>query len=231
MTLRWDKTGYVDRGELNGQPAFEIPNHILYPPIRDGLTICPFTPGDHHFIKGPCLSLFDSGVLSQMPIADLIIQEALVYEQLQQSPHKNIAKYWGCIVTDGKVTGLCFSRYQETLFDRLDPSVDPADRRPLNREKCLKEIRCGLSHLHRLGLAHNDVTAHNIMLTEDDTPIITDFDSCLPEGQPLGLKPGVAAECNCSVTMSSLENDEFGLRRIEEDWEDDVLKCRPTEVV
>ena len=69
------------------------------------------------------------------------------------------------------------------------------------------------------------------MLTEDDTPIITDFDSCLPEGQPLGLKPGVAAECNCSVTMSSLENDEFGLRRIEEDWEDDVLKCRPTEVV
>ena len=91
-----------------------------------------------------------------MPIAGLMMQEALICEQLQRNPHKNIARYWGCIVANGRVTGLCFSRYQETLFDRLDPYLDPADRRPVDRERCLVQIRSGLAHLHMLHLAHND---------------------------------------------------------------------------
>ncbi|WEW57693.1 hypothetical protein PRK78_003160 [Emydomyces testavorans] len=232
MTLKWDKAGDVDQEELVGQPAFEIPDDILYPPVCEGLTKCPFTPGDCNFIKGPWISVFDPDASVQMPIADLMIQEARICEQLQHSPHKNIAKYWGCIIEDGRVKGLCFSRYKESLFDRLDPNLDPADRRPLNREKCLMEIRNGLAHLHGLRLAHNDVTARNIMLTEDDdTPIFINFDACLPEGCPLGLKRGIAHQFNRDVTMSSFQNDEFGLRRIEENWEDGVLKCRPSEIV
>lgn len=228
MTLRWDKSGRIERDELNGQRAVEIPDDTLYPSVCEGLTICRFTPGDRHFIKGPCLSLFDPTMSSQMPIADLMIQEALICEQLKRNPHPNIAEYWGCVVSEGKVRGLCFTRYHETLFDRLDPNLEPAKRRPLSRERCLKEIRSGLSHLHELGLAHNDVVAHNIMLGENDTIIITDFDSCFPEDHPLGIKPGVAAECNPEVTLSSRENDELGLGRIGEDWEDGVLRCRPT---
>lgn len=101
MTLKWGKADRIERNALNGHIAFKIPDEILYPPVRNDLTICTFTPGDQHFIKRPCFRLFDPDGSPQMPIADLMIQEALVYERLKASPHPNIAKYWGCIEEGG----------------------------------------------------------------------------------------------------------------------------------
>jgi hypothetical protein len=119
MILKWDKAGHIVRDVLNGQLAVEIPDDILYPPVRKDLTICSFTPGNQHFIKGPCFRMFDPDNSSQIPIADLIIQEALICERLKLSPHPNIAKYWGCIVAGGRVKGLCFTRYHETPIAQL----------------------------------------------------------------------------------------------------------------
>lgn len=49
------------------------------------------------------------------------MREMLV-EVLRLHPHPNAARYHGCVVEDGKITGLCFDRYSMTLSkeDRRD---------------------------------------------------------------------------------------------------------------
>jgi len=44
----------------------------------------------------------------------------------------------------------------------------------------LEGIASGVGHMHSLGLIHNDIDPSNIMITEDDSPVVIDFDSCLP---------------------------------------------------
>jgi serine/threonine protein kinase len=41
-------------------------------------------------------------------------------------------------------------------------------------------IRNGISHIHSLGFAHNDINPSNIMFDDNNTLVIIDFDLCLP---------------------------------------------------
>jgi serine/threonine protein kinase len=43
----------------------------------------------------------------------------------------------------------------------------------------------GIRHLHSLGLVHNDITPSNIMLNDDGTLVLIDFDSCRKVGELL----------------------------------------------
>lgn len=49
----------------------------------------------------------------------------------------------------------------------------------------LDGIASGARHLHSLGLVHNDITPANIMLEEDGTWVIINFDSCRHAGEAL----------------------------------------------
>jgi serine/threonine protein kinase len=54
-----------------------------------------------------------------------------------------------------------------------------------NMRSGLEGILAAIKHLHSLGLVHNDINPANIMLDEDGTLILIDFDSCRYIGESL----------------------------------------------
>ena len=166
-----------------------------------------------YYIKTP--SLFDyAGTLD---LERQILREVETCEILGNHPHPNIASYGGCRETRGRVSGLCFKRYVSTLASKVNP-------RHLNKSAFLLSGRShvddtmraqldgvlgGIHHLHSLGLVHNDITPANIMLEEDGTWVIIDFDSCRHVGEVLrgtGVKRTYGWH-DPDVTVSSEKND------------------------
>jgi serine/threonine protein kinase len=125
-------------------------------------------------------------------MAEEVLNEVQVCELLKCQPHPNIAEYIGCEVHDGRISGICFKQYKDSLQERLNPGH--LNKRAFARSACLDEEWCssiiegikkGLDHLHALELVHNDITPSNIMLDQRDTPIIIDFGSCRRIGESL----------------------------------------------
>jgi serine/threonine protein kinase len=125
-------------------------------------------------------------------IANEVLQEIQVCEKFKLRPHPNIAEYIGCEVQGGRVSGICFKRYKESLQQRLNPGH--LNKRMFAHSSRLDVAWCrnivagiekGLEHLHTLGLVHNDLNPANIMLDERETPIIIDFGSCRRIGESL----------------------------------------------
>ena len=73
------------------------------------------------------------------------------------------------MVEDGRVTGVCFTKYRQTLTGRVQN-----DPRPMDNQECLQGIEAGIPHLHSLGFVHNGVNVKNIMFLDDDVLIIID---------------------------------------------------------
>ncbi len=111
---------------------------------------------------------------------------------LVQHPHPNVAEYRGCVVEDNRIASLCFARYDITLSEKVSSGA------PFDRAACLRGIEDGISHLHRLGLIHNNLNPSNIMVDAGGAnPVFIDFGSCRREMQEMGLKwgtPGFAME-------------------------------------
>ncbi|KAK7990364.1 hypothetical protein PG990_014644 [Apiospora arundinis] len=139
-----------------------------------------------------------------------MVTEIRACEILKDRPHPNIASYLGCLIKDGKVRGLCFVKYTMTLTQRLRMP------KPLDSHRCLQGIREGVKHLHQQGLIHDDLNPANIIVDEDDNPIIIDFDSCKREGEKLGLKAGTEGWTLDASQTAAPENDLYALERIEE---------------
>jgi serine/threonine protein kinase len=109
------------------------------------------------------------------------LHEAHICELLAKSPHPNIVTYYGCDVRGGYVLHLILEYLPHKLADRfLDKS------KPLDVEQCIRGIEAGLNHIHSLGLVHLDIAPRNIMLREDDTPVIIDFDLAQRDHERLG---------------------------------------------
>jgi serine/threonine protein kinase len=133
-----------------------------------------------------------------------ILDEAKICEIIRKHPHPNIAEYMGCIEENGSIRGLCFAKYTMDLVQRVQT------RRSLDTDIYLRGIENGIHHLHRLGMVHNDINPRNIMIDEDDKPIIIDFDSCRLEGEELG-KPGTPGWAIEDARFAKQENDFYGL--------------------
>ncbi len=193
----------IDPEQL-GCPLIPIPKEDIWPPFTDHLTLAPHPLPNDTFLKKPSLVGFSSE--SSFKLRDVLLHEAHMCEILRRHPHPNIASYLGCVRDEGLVKGLCFVRYKETLSERLRDSD-----RPLNLRSCLEGVKNGLDHLHNLGLNHNDVNPRNIMLDEEDVPIIIDFDSCQREGD-LSFGIGTLGWTDGSIIgMSERKRDDFGL--------------------
>ncbi|KAK3299634.1 kinase-like domain-containing protein [Chaetomium fimeti] len=146
-----------------------------------------------------------------------ILLEVETCEVLRKYPHPNIASYHGCLETRGRVSGLCFKTYVSTLACKVNPqhlnkSAFLLSGRPLVEEAMktqLYGVLGGIQHLHSLGLVHNDITPANIMLAEDGSWAIIDFDSCRQVGELLhdtGTKRTYGWH-DPNVTVSSKKND------------------------
>lgn len=105
----------------------EIPTEHIYPLLESGLSICHDAEQPDIFVKKPRLTAYDGSD----SLGQFLLREARICQILMQNEHQNVARYLGCVAKGGRVTGLCFQRYMETLADRLDTG------RPFNKEDCL----------------------------------------------------------------------------------------------
>ncbi|KAH8730631.1 kinase-like domain-containing protein [Phaeosphaeriaceae sp. PMI808] len=146
------------------------------------------------FAKKPNTMSFKNG----QDLANLLLQELATCEVIRNQPHPNVAAYYGCQVFNGRINGLCFKRYKETLMERINPKnlnkamLMLAKDRVAARESaadCIPGIEDGIKHLHRLGIIHNDLNPANLMFEENGRLVIIDFDSSRASGIALdGVK-------------------------------------------
>ncbi|KAJ5573540.1 kinase-like protein [Penicillium hispanicum] len=140
------------------------------------------------YMKTPSLLAYIDGNLEKQ-----ITREIDICELVRKNPHPNVATYYGYQETHSRVTGLCFKRYTSTLLEAVNPqrlgkAAFLSSARALvneNMKSGLEGIMAAIKHLHSLGIVHNDINPANIMLDEDGTLILIDFDSCRYIGESL----------------------------------------------
>lgn len=185
-----------------------IPSEHFCPRVKDGITQL-FKPLPDAYVKRPNLLSWEPSDTNPESIAELVMQEAEICEILKKHPHPNIAQYLGCLVEDGRITGLCFVKYGATIFEALKHS------NAAERNLYIEDITRGVHHLHQLGLIHNDLNPTNIMM-DDKIPVIIDFDSCRPVGERLGNKVGTFPWELEDAELATPDNDFHSLEKIRE---------------
>ncbi|KAG5967567.1 hypothetical protein E4U58_002151 [Claviceps cyperi] len=203
---RFFRSSKLDLDSLD-KTSIDIDN--VWPPYSARLLQAPSPVPQDSYIKEA--DFFVPGEYPELlPPGGLVLHEIAAYELLRQHPHPNIARYHGCVVSDGRITGLCFAKYKMTLEERMEVSM------PFNKELCRESIQRGMRHLHSLGIVHNDISPYNIMLDEMDRPVIIDFDSWQKNGQKLGIKKGNPGWSIEGAKYALFENDMFSLSKVQE---------------
>ncbi|CAI6101434.1 unnamed protein product [Clonostachys chloroleuca] len=204
----------TDLSELEDKAEVQRENRA--PKILSRWTVVALN--SHDYIKKPSLNDYLDDSLEAR-----IKSEIEVCEVIRRNPHPGLAVYHGCVDANGRASGLCFQQYKESLKQRVNPGS-------LNRHHFIESgrllvtdvmrewpglLRSALQHLHALGFAHNDVTPANIMLDDEDRPVIIDFDSARALGASLeGVKrtyPWYDPNASCVAP----ENDLLALDEIE----------------
>lgn len=113
----------------------------------------------------------------------------------------------GCKEEQGRIRGLCFEKYGETLYERRTRGAE------IREANVLEQVEAGMNHLHHLGFVHNDLGPANVMFRglDDEALVIIDFDSCTPSGSDLPSKRGPVPE---GVEVAIPDNDRLGIERI-----------------
>lgn len=200
--------GAVDIGEAD---LVRIPPEHFCPEFKEGLTRASVPLLGDVYVKKPRLSPWDPEDHDHGHIAALVMQEAEICETLRKNPHPNVAQYHGCVVDNDRIVGLCFTNYGSDL----DKTLRRKDITETEKLALSKGIEDGIRHLHKLGIAHNDINPSNIMM-DGETPVIIDFDSSRSIGDKLGDKAGTFEWELEGAEFSEPENDIFGLRKIQE---------------
>lgn len=156
------------------------PRHICptFDPTR--MTIASPASLAQAFIKvpRPCFYDIDCPDLDRQ----LLEEEIMMYELLRRGPsHPNVARYHGVVIAGDSdlVLGLVLDQYQMTLKERVENSSTLGK---IDVVETIRGMRMGVEHLHRMGVQHNDLSVHNVMVAEEDRPVIVDFDSACPLG-------------------------------------------------
>lgn len=111
------------------------------------------------FIKRPGLILHEVMKGTDF-IRKEILNETLIMEQVSKLRHPNIVAYYGCRVRRGRITALFLEKLDQTLTQY---SSTPAFQQ-LDQIKFVEALMSAVDALHSLGLAHNDINPHNIMV-------------------------------------------------------------------
>lgn len=200
--------------------ADHLTNSILVPAVAYCPPFSPHfmraaepLPGDC-FVKRPSLTSYDKIYQDPQPtsLADQFLAEVKLYEILKQHPHPNIVTYLGCQISDGRITGICFPKYQRTLMRAANPGSHMKRKLRSIRQgeddhvHMLDGVEAGIQHLHSLGLVHNDINPSNIMI-HGDKAIIIDFGSCRRPGEDLNGVGRTYEWYDETVKVSNPEND------------------------
>ena len=149
---------------VNRNSLEKIPREHMWPLYEGHFTMCPDLESPDVYIKQPRLT----GYKGSDSLSLYLLEEARTCQVLMENPHKNIARYLGCVVKAGRITGLCFEKYAETLADRLE------DRRLVDTDSYVRRVKAGIDHLHALDIVHNDINLDNVMFADrdGDVPVI-----------------------------------------------------------
>lgn len=192
---------------LASLPLSPIPVHTYCPEARPDME----RAGDLQ--PGQCIkraSLFDWSNDSDRPKwAQVSLHEIEVYEFLEQYPHPNIGRYFGCVTQEGRLTGLCIQKGTSYLSDRL-PDFSSEEKTAI-----YNAIEQAVLHLHQLGLVHNDLTRDNIRLN-GDVPFITNFASCKRAGEQVYVPRSDSFSTRGVFETASFERDLLSLARLKE---------------
>lgn len=159
-----------------------VQDQDIYPtiPADTHLTLAPEgLSASSVYVKRPGLQWYEEMIgTDYLPKA--VLDETMVMEQISQSPHENIIRYYGCRVRRGYITSIVLERLDQTLSQYVTTS----DFQELDKVKFFESLKSAVEHLHTLGLAHNDINPDNIMV-KNGSPVLIDFDSCQPFGKRL----------------------------------------------
>jgi len=139
---------------------------------------------------------------------DGFAHELSIYEQLQEHPHPGICEYKGCVVVDGYVQAIALKLHQCDLVEGVEQGL------PFDPIGIFNRVEAAVTHLHSLGLAHNDLNPNNILLDVNYNAVIIDLETCLPEGCLPILKYGTPGWSG-NWTHSAFKNDRVALERIQ----------------
>ncbi|KAG6094461.1 hypothetical protein E4U30_003335 [Claviceps sp. LM220 group G6] len=128
-------------------------------------------------------------------LRNLAAHEIEAFELLRQHPHPNIVEYRGCVVSDGRISGICLAKLEMSLYKRMQDST------PFDKGLFFEGIERGIRHLHSLGIVHNDINPKTIMLDKLDRPVII----CLDIWRSIN---------GSKYDYALFENDIFGLSKI-----------------
>ncbi len=144
-------------------------------------------------------------------------------ELVRQSPHISLATYRGCLLGHGRVKGLLFDKYQHTLLEKVNPQrlskahFVQGDRSLVDRTMrgWMPQLRSAVSHLHKLGYVHNDITPANIMLDKNEKPVLIDFEGLRRAGESLQKVKRTIGWHDETVMLAQESNDWDALDEIE----------------
>lgn len=192
----------------------KIPPCEVYPPMPADFPIYQAHTNNRFQtvdIIRPMFTLYP-GLSGTTELASRLFEEAKVLQLLRQNPHQNLPQFRGCVVKDGLIAGLATRKYRMTLQSALKYR----ERYDIvTKTAFLMCLRAAVEHLHSLGLAHNYINTDNVMINDQNQPVLVGLKLCKPLGSPLtGEGPHVVFVGR--VDVSSKENDEYGLETIRE---------------
>ena len=213
------RSGIISYDELID--VIRIPKEAHQPVYQSSFTLT--TKASACYVKRPSLLSYDCyHKTDPYKIASTVLAEVEIYEMLQQTPHPNIAQYFGCLTAEDRIVGICLAQYPTTLMYKANPEhrmKRQAIRYRLEMdtvERYVTKLRNALQHLHNLGLVHNDINPCNIMLNDEDDPIIIDFNSCCSIGHSLDNVRRTYEWHDPTIKISRPENDMDALDEIYE---------------
>jgi serine/threonine protein kinase len=221
---RWPKDGLqndLSKFDELIQLLRTIPKNQIYPEFpADELTIFKPQQGGIDkavYFKAPRLNHYrDDG---NNDIAMRLLNEARVNEIILHNPHPNLGSYLGCVEEEGRLVRIAFKRYDKSLYDIVRVGV-LEEFSIQQRRQWINGVEEGAKHLHKSGLAHNDISPSNIMIDDIGRAILIDHDSCAPLGSPLtkgglvtGWKGPLAGEGR-HFKESSVECDNLAIQEI-----------------
>lgn len=158
----------------------------------------------HKSDKGKCI-LYRHRQLGKNIVIHIMNNTSVdVYSVLKHIKHRNIVEIFEVLEISGQtviieeyINGITLSEISETMS-------------PIGVKRILLQLCDGLSALHSVGIVHRDLTLNNIMLTNDGTVKIIDFDIAKL------FKSSDDTDNNTMGTIGYAPFEQFGLNRTDE---------------
>lgn len=147
------------------------------------------------------------------------VEEIQNLERISGDPHRNICKYYGCVVEDDLVAGLAFERMDYTLSEAMNKIRQGDSTVVVDAEMVLRDIRAAIYHLLTLNLIYMDISSRNIMFKDSPNGgrwCLVDFGLIFEVGHVFTSFCGTPGWIDHSARVASVEVMEGSLKIVEE---------------